>query len=333
MAAIDEYREKFTDSGRAVLDEAIKKSEQDGKKFVSIAHLIYALSLSDRPIFDAALEKLSISPTVVKEIILKHLELSKKHRGKGFQISPAVTEVFKRSMDRARTQGRWKIDSFDILTNLADDPSSLLNEILSEFDSEPEEVALSVRLAMRKASESDASLSTRTAIPEEKIASETSTPLSKRVFVVHGQDELAKVTLARFLENLQLEAVILHEQASSSSTIIEKLENYSDVSYSVVLLTPDDVGGLAAGLPAKDSQIRQYLSSRSRQNVIFELGFFIGKLGRSRVCALYKGNIELPTDYAGVVYVSMDENGAWKQILARELEAVGLNIDHKGLLK
>lgn len=139
-----------------------------------------------------------------------------------------------------------------------------------------------------------------------------------RVFVVHGHDEAAKETVARFLEKLDLQVVILHEQASRSRTVIEKLEGYSDVDFAVVLLTPDDLG-------AAKSEIDKP-KPRARQNVVLELGYFIGLLGREHVCALHKGGLELPSDFGGVVYVSMDDGG-WRLLLARELLAAGFTID------
>ena len=71
---------------------------------------------------------------------------------------------------------------------------------------------------------------------------------------------------------------------------------------------------------------------RARQNVIFEFGFFIARLGRQRVAALCKGDIELPSDYHGVVYIPLDENGAWKIALAKEMKTAGLVFDTGNLI-
>lgn len=139
------------------------------------------------------------------------------------------------------------------------------------------------------------------------------------VFVVHGHDNAAKEAVARHLEKLKFHAIILHEQPNLNKTIIEKLEGHSDVQFAVVILTPDDVG-----YPLSDSRLAK---TRARQNVIFELGFFIGKLGRDKVCALYKGDIELPSDYSGVTYIPLDHANAWKLELAREMKAAGLHVD------
>ncbi len=148
---------------------------------------------------------------------------------------------------------------------------------------------------------------------------------SRKVFVVHGRDNAAKEGVARFLQKVGLEPIILHEQPNAGRTIIEKFETYSgDVAFAVVLLTPDDQGSEAIEAP----QVRP----RARQNVIMELGYFIGKLGRTRVCALHKGSVELPSDYQGVVYVEMDAGGAWKARLAQELVQSRISIDLTGLL-
>jgi predicted nucleotide-binding protein len=139
------------------------------------------------------------------------------------------------------------------------------------------------------------------------------------VFVVHGHDTAALESAARFLEKLGLRAIILHERASGGKTIVEKIEAHSDVGFAVVLLTPDDVGAVAT-MPTS-------LQPRARQNVILELGYFIGRLGRDRVCALQRGDLALPSDVVGVVYVPMDADGAWKLLLAREMKAAGLPVD------
>lgn len=152
----------------------------------------------------------------------------------------------------------------------------------------------------------------------------TALPISKRVFVVHGHDDGAKEAVARYLERLGLEAIILHEKPNEGRTVIEKVEAFSDVGFAVVLLTPDDVG--AAKADASN------LVQRARQNVVLELGYFIGKLKRSLVCALYTPGVEIPSDYQGVLYIELDAKGAWRTLLAQELSNARLPINVAGLL-
>lgn len=142
---------------------------------------------------------------------------------------------------------------------------------------------------------------------------------SGRIFVVHGRDEGVKEAVARYLSKLNLHPIILHEQANQGKTVIEKFEAHADVEYAVVLFTPDDVG-----YPADEPSASK---PRARQNVVLELGFFLGVLSRERVCVLYKGNMEMPSDYTGVLYVPLDDEGAWRLTLAREIKNVGIDID------
>jgi len=146
---------------------------------------------------------------------------------------------------------------------------------------------------------------------------------SRKVFIVHGHDDGARETVARFLERIGLEAIILHEQANQGRTVIEKVIANSDVGFAVVLLTPDDEGCEKGGTP----------EPRARQNVLLELGYFIGRLGREKVCALKRGVLEIPSDFAGVVWETMDSGGGWKQALARELEAAGHSIDWNKVMR
>lgn len=142
-------------------------------------------------------------------------------------------------------------------------------------------------------------------------------PTSRKVFIVHGHDEGAREAVARFLERIGFEAIILHEQANQGRTVIEKVIAHGDVGFAVVLLTPDDEGCKKGGS----------LSPRPRQNVILELGYFIGRLGRERVCALKRDDLEIPSDFGGVVYETFDATGGWKQALGRELQNAGFEID------
>jgi predicted nucleotide-binding protein len=143
------------------------------------------------------------------------------------------------------------------------------------------------------------------------------TPFSQRVFVVHGRDGEQRETVARFLQKIGLEPVILHEQANKGRTLITKFsEEAADIGFAVVLMTPDDTGGLRDGG-------RQKL--RARQNVIFELGLFIGALGPDRVAALIGHDVERPSDIDGVVYIPIEHD--WRLPLCKELRAAGYDID------
>lgn len=155
-------------------------------------------------------------------------------------------------------------------------------------------------------------------IPEINTISSLDDINTKDVFIVHGHDNTARETVASFLGTLNLNPIILHEQPNRGRTIIEKFEEEStSVAFAIVLLTPDDVGA--------SKNDRAHLKSRARQNVILELGYFIGRLGRHNVCPLISGEIEQPSDIFGMVYISMNNN--WQDELKREMKAAGLQIE------
>lgn len=124
--------------------------------------------------------------------------------------------------------------------------------------------------------------------------------------------------VARFLEKLGCDVLILHELPNEGKTIFQKFHDHSAVEFAVVLLTGDDQGGRV------DAPFEQQCK-RARQNVILELGFFLGKLGAQNVCCIYEAGVELPSDYEGMLYVGL--NTDWKMGLVRELKSAGIRID------
>ncbi len=150
---------------------------------------------------------------------------------------------------------------------------------------------------------------------------------STAIFVIHGRDEEMKQAVARSIEALGLQPIILHEQVDKGKTIIEKFHDFSQVNFAVALLSPDDLGRLR-GAPADRER------PRPRQNVVFELGFFLGKLGRHRVMALVRSTpeMDLPSDYAGVLFKNYDDPGNWRFELCRELREAGYKVDANNLL-
>jgi predicted nucleotide-binding protein len=152
--------------------------------------------------------------------------------------------------------------------------------------------------------------------------------LSNKVFVVHGHDEAAKTSLEIFLKEIGLDPVVLHRKADEGRTIIEKLEKHSDVGYAFVLLTPDECAYLVA--EAKIPEDEKNTENRARQNVIFEFGYFVGKLGRQRVCCLYTGGVSLPSDISGMIY--KEYSNSVEEVafgIMKELKAAGYEIQMK----
>ncbi|MGJ0848775.1 TIR domain-containing protein [Tissierella praeacuta] len=143
-----------------------------------------------------------------------------------------------------------------------------------------------------------------------------------KIFIVHGHDDAMKESVARVVERFGIEAIILHERTDKGRHIMEKLEGESkDVGFAIVLLSGDDIC-YSGFMPDKQR-------TRARQNVVFELGYFIGKLGKDRVLSLYTQdkNFEMPSDYSGVLYTEYDATGMWKYKLGKELKSSGYDID------
>lgn len=165
--------------------------------------------------------------------------------------------------------------------------------------------------------------------PTEKPApifpKETTHVANNKVFIVYGHDVEAREQLELLLRRMKLEPVILQNLPIAGDTIIEKLEQNMDVRYACVLLTPDDEGHPIG--QAKEKK------QRARQNVVLELGMFLVRLGRKRVAILHKGNLELPSDISGLIYVKFNKRvDEVKERLGAELQEAGFPINIKDLL-
>ena len=148
---------------------------------------------------------------------------------------------------------------------------------------------------------------------------ETTAASFEKVFIVHGRDGELKHAVARLVEKQGVKAVILSEQVNKGNTIIEKFEENSDVSGAICLFTADDLGRAKT-----DTEERP----RARQNVVFEAGYFMGKLGRGRVVIIAEKGVELPSDMQGIVYT--DKNN-WEVEVLKELKAMGYTVDFNKL--
>jgi predicted nucleotide-binding protein len=158
--------------------------------------------------------------------------------------------------------------------------------------------------------------------PEGQRAVANRAVMTGPIFVVHGHDDAHKYELMRLLDRTAIESdsIVLHEQVNSGATILEKFERHAQTaSCAVVLLTGDDEGRLRGG--------DALLHPRGRQNVILELGVFIGLLGRSHVVVLKDPDVEVPSDLNGLVYITLDSAGAWRYELLKELAAMGIKVD------
>lgn len=150
MADIEEYKDRFSETGRRVFDVALDESKRRDQNFVSIEHILHAIANEEAELFNATMRDLSVDPRSVKLLIEKRMESGRQHLGKGFRIAPETTELFKKAMDRARSQGRRVIEGSDLFYILSNDERSVLNDVLQNLGVPSEEVAQTARTRIRK---------------------------------------------------------------------------------------------------------------------------------------------------------------------------------------
>ena len=271
---------------------------------------------------ETTLPKLLVSKEEARKEIEERIEKGQQLRNKEIRSDDELEKARK-------VCERWSKYNKDLLSRRFDN-TSIAEYDYTDFDDFPwvvrigEPTPFSEELDRYKKG-MDSSISSLKGIHErlELYDKPSNTPQSTfgdEVFIVHGHDDEAKVTVARFVENLGIEATILHERANRGQTIPEKFEEHADeAGFAIILLTPDDVG-------ASQDEANN-LKPRARQNVVLELGYFWGRLGRERMCVLYKEGVELPSDIHGILYVLLDSFNGWQLQLAREMQQVGLPID------
>lgn len=213
MADIDAYKDKFSESGRRVLETALDASKKRDQNYVSIEHILHAVVSEEDELFSSTMRDLAVDPRSVKLLIEKRMDSGRQHSGKGFRIAPETTELFKRAMDRARSQGRRVIDSSDIFYVLSNDERSVLNDVLQNLGVPSDEVAQTARTRIRKREKE-----------EERIKQKYELPSFLRHFGV-SMNKLARQdkippTIGRQKEILQMMEILSHRERSNSPMLV-----------------------------------------------------------------------------------------------------------------
>ena len=282
-------------------------------------HVVVEINNSDKEYFD--LDRTDLSK-IKEKIVIPYLE-GEQFRVKGYTFRPEIVSIHikeseKTTQEYIKESDRYLAALQSPSCTIIAPPCSREDAIKDEdcfkdiTDSVLEECESQIQEAMPKSN----------ALTPDKPSKIMDT---SQVFIVHGHDKAARLEVTNFIKSLGLKDIVLSEQASSGKTIIEKLEEYTNVGFGIVLYTPCDLGA--------SQEEKELLKPRARQNVVFEHGYLMGKIGRENVCALVKGDIEKPTDIAGVNYIPMDEGGGWKLGVAREMNKSGYEIDLNKLLE
>ena len=213
MADIDAYKDKFSETGQRVLETALAESRKRDQNYVSIEHILHAIAFEEEDLFSSTMRDLSVDPRSVKLLIEKRMENGREHTGKGFRIAPETTELFKRAMDRARSQGRRVIDASDIFYVLTNDERSVLNEVLQNLGVPSDEVAQTARTRIRKREKE-----------EERTRQKYELPSFLRHFGV-SMNKLARQdkippTIGREVEIRQMIEILSHRERSNSPMLV-----------------------------------------------------------------------------------------------------------------
>jgi ATP-dependent Clp protease ATP-binding subunit ClpA len=213
MADIDAYKDKFSESGQKVLETALSESKRRDQNYVSVEHILHAIAFEEEDLFTSTMRDLAVDPRSVRMLIEKRMENGRQHSGKGFRIAPETTELFKRAMDRSRSQGRRVIDASDIFYVLSNDERSVLNDVLQNLGVPSEEVAQSARTRIRKREKE-----------EERVRQKYELPSFLRHFGVSlnklaRQDKIPP-TIGREKEIRQMIEILAHRERSNSPMLV-----------------------------------------------------------------------------------------------------------------
>ena len=313
--------DRFTDEAQEVAQRAAEIIQRYGHNQIDTEQILLGLIEQPHGMILKILEKLNVSPDALVERLDATLRsVPKAHIAGAGKDQIFITPRVKRIIELANEEANHMSD--DLIST-----EHMFLAILTERNTPAARILESSGLTHDNVLETIEALHKKKH-PTKNSSSTKSILRNNNVFIVHGHDEAMKEAVARTVEKLGLNAIVLHEKPNQGKTIIEKFTEYSEVGFAIVLLSPDDISSSQHDLSEKKS-------FRARQNVIFELGFFVGKLGRDRVISLYRQTegFEIPSDYSGVVFIPFDEYHRWQLDIIRELKAAGYKLDANKLLE
>ncbi|MDT4954148.1 MAG: ATP-dependent Clp protease ATP-binding subunit ClpC [Acidobacteriota bacterium] len=213
MIDLGAYKDKFSDSGQRILEGALNESRRRDQNYVAVEHILKALADEEADLFNATMRDLAVDPHSVRGMIEKRLEMSRQHVGKGFRIAPDTTDLFKRSMERARAQGRKTIEATDIFTALSQDERGLFVEVLRGFGATPEAVVENVRSRVHLREQEDEQYKKKFELP----------PYLKHFGV--SLNRLARAdkippTIGREMEIQQMVEILCHRERANSPMLV-----------------------------------------------------------------------------------------------------------------
>jgi predicted nucleotide-binding protein len=264
------------------------------------------------------LERISLGKELVDRQITNVDELEKNEKDY-YKWDSYNSEYLKNSFNNENSDYKRNYDNVNssfFVTSGSNNPSERLKDLKEDVQNKIHNLESLVEKVELLKSEIEIAQAKPLVIDKRKLD-------TTNIFIVHGHNTAIQQSVARTIEKLGLFPIILHEQANAGKTVIEKFETHSNVGFAIILLTDDDEG---------KSKVDIDLKKRARQNVVLELGYFIGKLGRSKVLPLYSDGVELPSDIHGLLYIPLDKAENWKFSIVKELKEAGYTVDANKLL-
>jgi predicted nucleotide-binding protein len=307
--------ERFTQRARRVLSLAHQEAQRSHNSVIGTEHLLIGLMKEEGGVANRVLRELGLTSDRIREAVSSITSASPNFDPNRVELGAETQQALEFAVEEARRLGHHYIGTEHILLGLVRIDGIVL-EVFQKLGVTVEHIRRQTRRILNEPAPSSSTKS-------------ISSRKSNQVLLVHGHDDETKSTIAKYVEDLGLNVVILNEQASRGLTFNEKFDSTIDeTAFVVVILTADDLTA-----PSSDPKNTKF---HAGQNVIYELGFFHGKLGRNRVCALFKSDpqseLELPAHFLGVVYIPLDNAGAWKPRLVKEMQEAGLNISLENIV-
>lgn len=316
----------FTPLAKKVFELALREALSPGHSYIGTEHILFGLLRETKATGTGILLGFDIDAQGLREDMLRVIsdraKLEREEREAQREATIKTLADFLADLKEVEV-GQWLLaaKAGTLPSSFGQFPRYLKRATLMDLLLDADDAALARLRQIMEIAEIEMNAEARDRSQGKSVGDMPNADAGGPIFVVHGHDHAALHNLVRVLERATgRDVIVLHEQPNAGRTILEKFEEHAvSASYSVVLLTADDEGGASS-----TSEHRP----RGRQNVIFELGFFFGKLGRERVAVLLDPRVEKPSDIEGLVYIVLDAGGGWKQTLAKELANVGVDIDY-----
>jgi predicted nucleotide-binding protein len=288
-----------------VLTYAQEEATRLNHNYIGTEHLLLGLIREEEGLAAKVLRDLGVEQARVRQVVEDIVGRGQAAPGTRLSLTPRTKRVIELAVDEAQKRGHHYIGTEHLLFALVREGDGIAVNVLKSLNVNVDQVRVQTLRVLESA-------------PSLKIE-----PANNNVLIVHGGDDVSKEAVTRFIEQLGLSSTMLRDQPNAGGTIIERFD-YSSVGFVIVLLFPDYLD------TARDKP--DEFKPRARQQVAFELGYFVGKLGPERVCALHKQDIEIPFDDQALTYVPMDSAGRWRVALAEAMKRAGMQVDPNKVL-